>query len=341
MDSMLPTELMCMVFGHLPLPWWVSAAYVCRWWRMCIQTTWTLRRGPLKTGPRLHFSDTLDDAVRCGHVGAAVWVAKIIGADMHDTAFTAAWMGFGSVRSWEEAAIEAARTGRHNVVLWMARHATSLRESPAVEVTALYGHADCLGRLLSCLPLRIMRAGWRQRIVACALASGNAECADLVLADRRFDVGLSSALLAAIALPRCVEPILSRIHADKYDAHSVRWLAAQNMRPFQTDAPRAYQRGCAADAQGGASEMPAIQTGGDTQVAPWPPMRSLTVDDFLHGGALSDYGMSDDVRQSSRHLMHALMTPLVLKGGSYIALCKCIEMGIPTLPIPYLRLRRP
>ncbi|WBR14843.1 F-box domain-containing protein [Pandoravirus kuranda] len=340
MDIALPVELMCIVFDHLPPPWWVAAVRVCRWWRMCIRTSWTLRRGPLAFKRAPHIGDTLDEAVRCGHVGAATWAAEIVGADLHDTVFTAAWMGFGPARSWQEAAIEAARTGRHNVVLWMARHVASLRESPAVEVAALYGHADCLGNLLPRLPFRIMRAGWRQRIVTCAIASGNAECVDLVLADRRFDVGLSSAFPAATAMPRFVEPILSRIRADKHDAHAVRWLAAQNLRLFQASTTGGHQqRGRDADAQGRDSELPVVVTDGVTHVAPWPTMRAPIVDDFLDGGALADYGMSAD-RQSCRYLMRDLLTPFVSGGRPYGTLCECIEMGIPKVPLPRLALRR-
>lgn len=323
MDSMLPAELMCMVFGHLPLPWWATAARVCRWWRACTQTAWRLHHGLVASVSHPHLNDMLDTAARCGYVGAAVWAAEILGADLHDTAFTAAWMGFGRTRSWEEAAIEAARAGHHNVILWIERHVMSLRESPAVEVVALCGHADCLAKLLACLPVRIMREGWRHRVVVCALASGNAECAEMVLADHRFDVGLPAAFLAAIALPRCVEPILLRIRAREDDAHSVRWLAAQNLKPFQSIASSAHQRSRAASA------LPTA----DTRIVPWPPMRRLTFQDFLPGGELVDYSAST---RWSRHVMRHLLVPLVVKGGCGETLCRCIEMGLK--PWPKIRL---
>ncbi|AVK76322.1 F-box domain containing protein [Pandoravirus neocaledonia] len=333
MDPMLPAELMCVVFEHLPLPWWVVAARVCRWWRACIQTAWRSHRGLVACVPYPHLNDTLDTAVRCGYVGAAVWAAEIVGANLHDTAFTAAWMGFGQTRSWGEAAIEAARAGRHNVILWMGRHARSLQESPVVEVVALYGHADCLGKLLARLPFRIMREGWRHRIVACAIASGNAECVDMVLADRRFDVGLPAAFLAAIALPRCVEPVLSRSRASKYAAHSVRWLAAHNPVPPQSVASQAHRRDHAVGAQGGVGELPAVPISDDTRIVPWPPMRSLTAHDFLPGGALADYSAST---VWSRHAMRYLLRPLVLEGGCGETLCRCIDMRLK--PRPKLRL---
>ncbi|WBR14837.1 F-box domain-containing protein [Pandoravirus kuranda] len=297
---MLPAELMCIVFGHLPLPWWVAAARVCRWWRVCVQTAWTLRRGSLAKEPCPSLPHTLCVAVQGGHVGAALWIAEIVGADLTNTASVAMWMASCPARSWERALTDAARAGRDDVILWAAHHVVPTKESLAAEVAAAYGLTGCVEKLVCA-----MRAEWSHRVVACALASGNTECVDMILADRRVPVRLPLAYIAAITLPQYVDTLLDRArlpcHLD--DAGAVRWLAAQNL-PLDGSTRAGVIRPCI---------RPSVASLSGAEARTWPPMRRLHPDDLLPEGALAGYCQLNYWSTSSvRKFICDLLDPLIV-----------------------------
>lgn len=300
MDSMLPAELMCIVFGHLPLPWWVAAARVCRWWRECVHTAWALRRGSLAKEPSPSLPHTLCVAVRGGHVGAALWMAEIVGADSTSTASVAMWTASHPDQSWKRALPDAARAGRDDVIMWAARHAVPTKESLAAEVAAAYGLTGCVEKLLCG-----MRAEWSHRVVACALASGNAKCVDMILADRRVPVGLPLAYIAAITLPQYVDTLLDRArlpwHLD--DAGAVRWLAAQNL-PLDGSTRAGAIR---------PQVSPGTISLSGVEAPTWPPMRRLHPGDLLSGGVLARYCQLNYWSTSSvRKYICDLLDPLLV-----------------------------
>lgn len=296
----LPPELLCMVFDHLPLSWWTAAAHVCRLWRACVRTAWAQRRGSLPKGPCPSLQRALCVAVQGGHVGAAVWAAEIVGADSTSAASVAMWMASRHTRSWKRALIEAGRAGRDDVILWAARHTVPTKESFAAEVAAAHGLTGCVETLLC-----TMRAEWSHRVVACALASGNIECVDMILADSRIPVRLPLAYIAAITLPQYVDTILDRARLPYHleDADAVRWLAAQNL-PLGGLARASVTH-------------PRIRTSAaslaDTKTFAWPPMRRLHPDDLLPGGALADYCQLNYWATSSvRPYICGLLDPLLV-----------------------------
>ncbi|AJF97222.1 hypothetical protein TW95_gp0488 [Pandoravirus inopinatum] len=229
--------------------------------------------------------------------------------------------------SWTQALVEATRAGRDDVILWTACHVLPAKESFAVEVAAAYGRTVCIEKLLCAV-----RTEWSPRIVACALASGNIECVDLILADRRMPVALPSVYIAAITLPQYVGTLLARAglppHID--DASAVRWLAAQNL-PLDGSSstmvvhPRPRR---------GAPSHP------DVDVHAWPPMRRLHAADLLPGGALAGYCQLTYWSTSIRTYICDLLDPLLVGDASHHARECIFRDALPWLPTKSLSRRR-
>ncbi|AVK76321.1 F-box incomplete domain containing protein [Pandoravirus neocaledonia] len=326
-NPMLPAELMCVVFGHLPLPWWVAAARVCRWWRACIQTAWALRRGSLAKGACPSLQHTLCVAVRGGHADAALWIAEIVGADSTSTASVAMWMASHPNRSWKRTLTDAARAGREDIIMWVARHAVPTKESFAAEVAAAYGLTGCVEKLVCA-----MRAEWSHRVIACALVSGNTECIDVILADRRVPVRLPLAYIAAITLPQYVDTLLGceRLPCRLDDVDAVRWLAAQNLPldgSTRADVIRPRIR-------------PSTASPLDAKALTWPPMRRLHPDDLFSRGALADYCQLNYWSTSSvRKYICDLLDPLLVGDAPRDERRRAIKAVLPWPPTKSLSRR--
>ncbi|AVK77177.1 F-box incomplete domain containing protein [Pandoravirus macleodensis] len=334
----LPAEIMCAVLMHLPDPWWFIAARVCRWWRACVEKAAEIRRLPMT-----HFLQqmrdgyTLGAAVRGGHVGVVTWMAHESGAPLGDATAAAAWMANSRARSWQEAAVDAARDGADvAVITWIARNA--IGHTVPMIASVVYGRDDCIVAMLRdrkdtvAIPPR-RRSKFpigspvtqSARVTACVIAAGRFG-RDPYL-DGRCAVGASTLFVAAVVgVPiGDLEHNITQGYNGGDMVSPARWLEAHRP-PFGS--PAAESRDPTARNFDGAWDQtpgrgaPTLES---VTTPPWPRMRRLVPDDFLPGGALCAFCDLDMDRDASgEKYLVMLLRPLLVDPSDWQALRSCL-----------------
>lgn len=180
----LPVEVMCIVLDHLPDPWWVAAARTCRWWRSCARTACLLLRRGMVCGPWSELKYTLNASVLGGYIGAALWAAGIIGADLPTVHSVTGWMASALPRSWQDAVTKAILIERDDIVSWIAQYGFLAQRRLAAEIAAAHGRIECVEKL----PPNVKTTIWSHRVLPCALAYGDIRCVDMLLANEHVPV---------------------------------------------------------------------------------------------------------------------------------------------------------
>lgn len=318
----LPVEIMCIVLDHLPNTWWVAAARTCRWWRLCARTAWLLLRRDMICGRLPELDHTLNASVLGGCIGAALWAAGIVDADLGATHSTTEWMASTLPRSWQEAVTKAILTERDDIVSWIAQYGLYAQRRLVPEIAAAHGRIDCIGRL----PPDVQTI-WTRRVLPCALAHGDIRCVDMLLANEHVPVEPQAAYIAAITMPQYVDAILLRLRPPQWHGReingAVRWLATQN-HPFD---------GLSSTPVVGTQWMRRETTVLDIETWTWPPMRRLNPDDLLAGGALAYYFDLDGEPASVRRYIRHLLRPLHMDEASDRAIWRILRhrVRVPTL----------
>ncbi|WBR14851.1 F-box domain-containing protein [Pandoravirus kuranda] len=318
----LPVEIMCIVLDHLPNPWWVAAACTCRRWRSCARTAWLLLRRDMICGPLPELDHTLNASVLGGYVGAAMWAAGVVGADLGATHSATEWMASTLPRSWQETVTKAILTGRDDIVSWIAQYGLYAQRRLVPEIAAAHGRIDCIERL----PPDVQTI-WTCRVLPCALAHGDARCVDMLLANAHVPVEPQAAYIAAITMPQYVDAILLRVRPSRWRGNdiddAVRWLATQNP-PFH---------GLSSTRVVGPRWLRHETTIPDNEAWSWPPMRRLNPDDLLAGGALADYFDLDRGSAPARQYIRHLLRPLHMDEASDKAIWRILRhhVRLPTL----------